>query len=82
MKEDEQPPCKIESKDQFCYIIRPGTENRFILSFPKYSQIGVEGWNKIFGLIRRSDWATSNGIKDDTVVTVGIYFLWYFLSLN
>lgn len=83
LKEDENPPCEIEHKNQFCYMMRPGSsENRFIISFPKFSSIGVDGWNKIFTLIRTSDWAVQNGITDTTIITTGIYFLWYHPLFN
>ena len=61
LKEDESPPCLIEHKYQFCYMLKPGSQNRFVISFPKFSSVGIEGWNKIFALIRQSPWAQDNG---------------------
>jgi len=79
IKEEETPPCPLEKKSQFCYMLKTSeTPHRFALAYQKGANIGADGWNSIFTLIRQND----NRIKEDTIVTVGLYFLWYHPLFN
>ena len=70
----DRSPCEIEKKSHFCYqIVSSPAGKRFLLAFKEdYSFLTPKGWNTIFSLIRKDA-----SISETTVVTVGLYFMWY-----
>jgi hypothetical protein len=69
----ERPPCPITEKSHFCYQMSTILgERRFVIAFKEYAMLKSDGFSTIFSLIRQA-----NNIPADSIVTLGLYFLWY-----